>query len=138
MKRVSILAVIALMVLGQAFSQTIQKVGKMNNEEHYTFKLRDKVTRQKVSFKNRYGITISADLYVPKNIGNNPLSAVAISGPFGAVKEQSSGLYQIKWLNVVLSSSLSTHLIQAKVVANLETLGPPKSIQKILVQQLTF
>ena len=93
MKRVSILAVIALMVLGQAFSQTIQKVGKMNNEEHYTFKLRDKVTRQKVSFKNRYGITISADLYVPKNIGNNPLSAVAISGPFGAVKEQSSGLY---------------------------------------------
>ena len=44
-------------------------------------------------FKNRYGITLVGDLYVPKNIGNKKLSAIAISGPFGAVKEQSSGLY---------------------------------------------
>ena len=61
--------------------------------DHYTFQLSDKVIRQKVTFKNRYGITLTGDLYVPKNHGNEPLPALAISGPFGAVKEQSSGLY---------------------------------------------
>ncbi|MCB2411077.1 alpha/beta hydrolase [Hymenobacter lucidus] len=60
---------------------------------HYTFPLSEKVTRQKVSYKNRYGLTLSADLYLPKNRGTEPLAALAISGPFGAVKEQSSGLY---------------------------------------------
>ncbi|MCH7396778.1 alpha/beta hydrolase [Belliella sp. DSM 107340] len=58
----------------------------------YTFQLSDKVTRKKVTFKNRYGIELTGDLYLPKDGGNN-LSALAISGPFGAVKEQSSGLY---------------------------------------------
>lgn len=53
----------------------------------------DKVDHQKVSFKNRYGITLVGDLYLPKNRTNQPLPALAISGPFGAVKEQSSGLY---------------------------------------------
>ena len=53
----------------------------------------DKVTHRKVSFKNRFGITLVGDLYVPKNRGNRKLAAIAISGPFGAVKEQSSGLY---------------------------------------------
>lgn len=53
----------------------------------------NKVEHTKVMFKNRYGITLVGDLYVPKNIGNKKLSAIAISGPFGAVKEQSSGLY---------------------------------------------
>ena len=44
-------------------------------------------------FKNRYGITVSADLYIPENSGNQKLPALVINGPFGAVKEQSSGLY---------------------------------------------
>jgi fermentation-respiration switch protein FrsA (DUF1100 family) len=48
---------------------------------------------KRVSFVNRYGITLAGDLYVPRNRGNAPLPALAISGPFGAVKEQSSGLY---------------------------------------------
>lgn len=61
--------------------------------DHYTFQLSDKVTRQKVTFKNRYGITVAGDLYLPKNRGNERLAAIVISGPFGAVKEQSSGLY---------------------------------------------
>ena len=52
-----------------------------------------KVDHQKVTFKNRYGITLAADLYLPKNRGNQKLAAIAVSGPFGAVKEQSSGLY---------------------------------------------
>ena len=53
----------------------------------------DKVTHRKVSFKNRYGITLVGDLYLPKNRSGGKLPAIAISGPFGAVKEQSSGLY---------------------------------------------
>lgn len=60
---------------------------------HYTFELSDQVTRQKVTFKNRYGITLTGDLYTPKKYNNASLPALAISGPFGAVKEQSSGLY---------------------------------------------
>lgn len=52
----------------------------------------DKVNHRKVTFRNRYGITLAADLYVPKK-AEGRLAAVAVSGPFGAVKEQSSGLY---------------------------------------------
>lgn len=51
-----------------------------------------KVNHEKVTFRNRYGITLAADLYSPKN-ADGKLSAIAVSGPFGAVKEQSSGLY---------------------------------------------
>lgn len=52
----------------------------------------NKVNHRKVTFKNRYGITLAADLYEPKNI-ESKVPAIAVSGPFGAVKEQSSGLY---------------------------------------------
>lgn len=62
-------------------------------QEQYTFKLSDKVTRQKVTFKNRYGITLTGDLYMPKSQNSELLPAIAVSGPFGAVKEQSSGFY---------------------------------------------
>lgn len=58
-----------------------------------TFPKSDQVTHKKVTFKNRYGITLAADLYIPKNYGNENLPALVVSGPFGAVKEQSSGLY---------------------------------------------
>ncbi len=58
-----------------------------------TFPLSTKVDHRKVTFKNRYGMTLAADLYLPKNRGAQKLAALAISGPFGAVKEQSSGLY---------------------------------------------
>ena len=52
----------------------------------------NKVVHEKVTFRNRYGITLVADMYIPKNAGGK-LAAIAVSGPFGAVKEQSSGLY---------------------------------------------
>lgn len=58
----------------------------------YSFQLRENVTREKVRFHNRYGIELCGDLYLPKKAAGK-LSAVAVSGPFGAVKEQSSGLY---------------------------------------------
>jgi len=86
---------ILFLITGQLVAQkTKLNSEKMNtSKEHYTFQLSDKVTRQKVSFKNRYDITLSGDLYFPKDIGNQKLSALAIGGPFGAVKQQSSGLY---------------------------------------------
>ncbi|MBO9584897.1 MAG: alpha/beta hydrolase [Flavobacterium sp.] len=95
--KITALIAVSFLLVGQAFSQnkeSIQNKKKMNTtEQHYTFKLSDKVTRQKVTFKNRYGITLSGDLYLPKSTDKKLLSALAISGPFGAVKEQSSGLY---------------------------------------------
>ena len=57
-----------------------------------TFPKSDKVEHRKVTFVNRYGITLAADLYTPKNT-EGKLAAIAVSGPFGAVKEQASGLY---------------------------------------------
>lgn len=88
-----LLAIIMLfLITGQIIAQN-KKSKKIATTEHYTFQLNNSVTREKVSFKNRYGITLSGDLYLPKNPKNEKLAALAISGPFGAVKEQSSGLY---------------------------------------------
>ena len=64
----------------------------LTNEWDKTFALSDAVEHSKVCFTNRYGITLAADLYIPKNAAGK-LPALAVSGPFGAVKEQCSGLY---------------------------------------------
>jgi fermentation-respiration switch protein FrsA (DUF1100 family) len=99
MKKITLAAVLSFLIIGQTYSQTKRKNEVMNNKdqtaqaEHYTFQISDKVTRRAVTFKNRYGLTLSGDLYTPKNIGNQRLAAIILSGPFGAVKEQSSGLY---------------------------------------------
>lgn len=71
---------------------TMEKELNLTQEWDKVFPKSDKVNHSKVTFHNRYGITLAADLYVPKNAGGK-LPAVAVSGPFGAVKEQSSGLY---------------------------------------------
>jgi fermentation-respiration switch protein FrsA (DUF1100 family) len=95
MKRISV-AILSLLIIGPAFAQTNSTVPNMDitaRNEHYTFKLNDKVSRQAVTFKNRYGILVAGDLYVPKNRNNERLAALVVSGPFGAVKEQSSGFY---------------------------------------------
>ena len=63
-----------------------------DNNWDKTFKKSEKVNIKKVSFKNRYGITLVGDLYTPKD-SKGRLPAIAVSGPFGAVKEQASGLY---------------------------------------------
>ena len=65
---------------------------KLTNEWDKVFPKSDKVNHRKVTFHNRYGITLAADLYEPKD-ASGKLPAIAVSGPFGAVKEQSSGLY---------------------------------------------
>lgn len=64
----------------------------LSQEWDKIFPKSDKVEHQKVTFHNRYGITLAADMYTPKN-AQGKLPAIAVSGPFGAVKEQASGLY---------------------------------------------
>ncbi len=64
----------------------------LTEEWDKTFPKSDKVNHRKVTFHNRYGITLAADLYEPKN-QDGKLAAIAVCGPFGAVKEQAAGLY---------------------------------------------
>ena len=68
------------------------QAAKLVDKWDKVFPKSDKVQHKKITFQNRYGITLAGDLYQPKNT-NGKLAALAVSGPFGAVKEQSSGLY---------------------------------------------
>jgi fermentation-respiration switch protein FrsA (DUF1100 family) len=83
-----------------AMAQTNQGTGrnmetlKLTNTWDKTFPQSEKVNHSKVTFANRYGITLAADMYVPKN-ASGKLPAIAVSGPFGAVKEQAAGLYAL-------------------------------------------
>lgn len=72
--------------------KNMEKKLNLSQEWDKTFPKSDRVNHKKVTFYNRFGITLAADLYVPKS-ATGKLPAIAISGPFGAVKEQSSGLY---------------------------------------------
>lgn len=90
-------AFICLSGLTGSQAQTIQNNSNMEQltltlEWDKTFPKSNKVKHSKVTFHNRYGITLAADLYIPEN-AEGRLPAIAVSGPFGAVKEQASGLY---------------------------------------------
>lgn len=90
----------ACMALLAGCSQQKQEITMDNQKQELSltqewdkvFPLSDKVNHSKITFHNRYGITLAADLYVPKN-AEGKMAAIAVSGPFGAVKEQTSGLY---------------------------------------------
>ena len=94
MKRTAILAASVLAVCAASAVSCASTGGtQMSNEnEHHTFELKEGVTRTPVTFTNRFGIVLSGDLYLPES-GGSGLAAVAVCGPFGAVKEQASGLY---------------------------------------------
>lgn len=66
---------------------------RLTQEWDKVFPKSKQVDHQKVTFRNRYGITLAADLYLPKHRESQRLAAIVVGGPFGAVKEQSSGLY---------------------------------------------
>lgn len=70
----------------------MEEILSLCKEWDKTFPKSDNINHEKITFHNRYGITLAADLYVPKN-AEKKLPAVAVCGPFGAVKEQASGLY---------------------------------------------
>ena len=98
MKLLTILTASLLVFSTAGFAQNDQAM-KLQEEQltltqewDKTFPQSDKVNHCKITFHNRYGITLAADLYKPKNAAGK-LPAIAVSGPFGAVKEQASGLY---------------------------------------------
>ncbi len=99
----NILVLAVLLSMGLLLACSGEKGNNQNDENMNTtlnltkewdkkFPLSDKVEHKKVTFKNRYGIELAADMYTPKD-AQGKLAAIAVSGPFGAVKEQSSGLY---------------------------------------------
>lgn len=97
----NIKTIIATGMMATAVSAVAQttKMNEINMEKlnltqewDKTFPKSDKVNHSKVTFVNRFGVTLAADMYVPKK-AEGKLAAIAVSGPFGAVKEQSSGLY---------------------------------------------
>lgn len=108
MKKVLTLSVVALfagvLCAGcgegrESAGNTDNTVSKMEEQLNLTqewdkvFPKSGKVTHSKITFHNRYGVTLAADLYIPKNTDGGKLPAIAVCGPFGAVKEQASGLY---------------------------------------------
>ncbi|WP_294630470.1 alpha/beta hydrolase [uncultured Bacteroides sp.] len=100
MKQTIFLTAVFLFLLGLTENpaqntQNSRKMEQLNLTQEWdkTFPKSDKVNHSKVTFVNRYGLTIAADLYVPKTTFEGKLPAIAVSGPFGAVKEQASGLY---------------------------------------------
>lgn len=93
----SFTALLAIVLLAGAACQRTNNEKDMKElnltaEWDKTFPKSDKVNHSKVTFTNRYGITLAADMYVPKNVVGK-LPAIAVCGPFGAVKEQAAGLY---------------------------------------------
>lgn len=90
----SAMLAVAAMAVAQTSNQTKMTDEKLELTQEWdkTFPKSDKVNHTKVTFHNRYGVTLAADLYTPKN-ATGRLAAIAVSGPFGAVKEQASGLY---------------------------------------------
>ncbi len=87
-KKILILIVTTALIIGGS-NMSMAK----NSDWDKTFKQSNKVDVKKVNFKNRYGITLAGNLYIPKNKPQGKMAAIAVAGPFGAVKEQASGLY---------------------------------------------
>jgi fermentation-respiration switch protein FrsA (DUF1100 family) len=86
-----VLAISSLAIAG--LPAAAQEGSTMTTDWDKVFPKSEAVNHQKVTFKNRYGITLAGDLYSPKDRSGERLPAIAVGGPFGAVKEQSSGLY---------------------------------------------
>ena len=80
-------------VAASIFNISSAEAQTMSNEWDKVFPRSENVDHEKITFTNRYGIALSGDLYLPKDRGDGRLPAIAVGGPFGAVKEQSSGLY---------------------------------------------
>ncbi|MFT3688447.1 alpha/beta hydrolase [Paenirhodobacter sp.] len=83
---------VAALGAGAIFTTSSAKAQSMSDNWDKVFPKSEKVDHEKVTFRNRYGITLSGDLYLPKERSGS-LPAIVVAGPFGAVKEQSSGLY---------------------------------------------
>lgn len=101
MKKLILFALAALTLAACGNKQETKNNENMKQKLNLTqewdkvFPLSEKVNHRKVTFETQYGLTLAADLYTPKD-ANGKMAAIAVSGPFGAVKEQSSGLYAMR------------------------------------------
>ena len=101
MKKLIFIALAALILAACGNKQETKNNDNMKQELNLTqewdkvFPLSDKVNHRKVTFETQYGLTLAADLYTPKD-AEGKMAAIAVSGPFGATKEQSSGLYAMR------------------------------------------
>ena len=101
MRRVLVAAALVSGILVGCTNHEQNKLGEnmttltLTQEWDKVFPLSEKVNHQKVTFETQYGLTLAADLYTPKD-AKGKLAAIAVSGPFGATKEQSSGLYAMR------------------------------------------
>jgi uncharacterized protein len=87
MKKLAVLSIMSLTIFGQISAQKGQT-------DYFTFKLSDKVSMEKVHYKNKYGITIAGHMYTPKNMDNSKkYPAIIVGTPYGGVKEQGAGIY---------------------------------------------
>ncbi len=84
---------VATLATAPLFNTSNAEAQTMSNEWDKTFPRSERVDHRKIAFKNRYGIALVGDLYLPRDRADRRLAALAVGGPFGAVKEQSSGLY---------------------------------------------
>ena len=90
-----IIAIVVLTGCIEKYKQNEMNTQTLTQEWDKVFPLSEKVSHRKVTFETQYGLTLAADLYEPKST-TGKLPAIAVSGPFGATKEQSSGLYAMK------------------------------------------
>ena len=102
MKRVTIIALIFLMILRQSYAQNKQKeqsgkkvvMERISPAAYTTFKVSNNITMYKVNFQNQYKMNVAGHLFIPKSLDTNSKhSAIIVGHPMGAVKEQSSNVY---------------------------------------------
>lgn len=93
MKSIAIVLTLVVFLTGTSFSEDSKEV-QQTRMDNYIFTLSEKVVRKPVSYKNRFGITIAADLYLPKDFDEiGSYAAIIVGSPYGGVKEQGAGIY---------------------------------------------
>ena len=131
MNKTIITALTAMLLLGCNQNKNMSTLN-LTDEWDKTFPKSQLVNHSKVTFHNRYGIELAADMYVPKN-AEGKLPAIAVSGPFGAVKEQSSGLYAQHMAERGFVTLPSTLHLPVKAAESLAEWRLRTSIRKISV-----
>mgnify|MGYP000441222282 CR=1 FL=1 len=118
-------------------NRTMEEKLNLTQEWDKVFPQSDEVSHSKVTFHNRYGITLAADLYIPKN-ATDKLPAIAVCGPFGAVKEQASGLYAQELAKRGFLTMPSIPRSPAKAADNPVMWHRPTSIPRTSARRLTI
>lgn len=107
-------------------------------EDTRTFKINPNIEMKEVHFKNRYGIELAGHLYLPEKYQTKKNAAIVVAGPFGAVKEQAAGLHAQQMATYGYVTLAFDPSLVVKAVVKLVTWHLQKSLQKIIVQLLTF